>query len=155
MDDAHALPNDLAECHRLLLVAFQQSSELERVLDETAASYEELKETHQATVDELNRLKRWVYGQRRERIIEGEGQQHLFDWNSSSTATSPPELSGEEPRQEVAAHSRRRRELDLSKLPHYLHELDLSPAEKICGCCGRAKDRIGHDETKILDYVPP
>ncbi len=157
MDDAHALPNDLAECHRLLLVAFQQSSELERVLDETAACYEELKETHQATVDELNRLKRWVYGQRRERIIEGEGQQHLFDWNSSSAATSPPELSGEEPRQEVAAHSRRRRrrELDLSKLPHYLHELDLSPAEKTCRCCGRAKDRIGQDETKILDYVPP
>ena len=96
MDDAHALPTDLAECHRLLLVAFQQSSELERVLDETAACYEELKETHQATVDELNRLKRWVYGHRRERIIEGEGQQHLFDWNSSSAATSPPELSGEE-----------------------------------------------------------
>ena len=156
MDDAHALPNDLDECHRLLLVAFQQSSELERVLDETAACYEELKETHQATVDELNRLKRWVYGQRRERIIEGEGQQHLFDWNSSSAATSPPELPREEPRQEVAAHSRRRRrrELDLSKLPHYLHELDLSPAQKTCGCCGRAKDRIGQDETKILEYVP-
>ena len=156
MDDAHALPNDLDECHRLLFVAFQQSSELERVLDETAASYQELKETHQATIDELNRLKRWVYGHRRERIIEAKGQRHLFEWNSSSAATSPPEFSGEEPRQEVAAHSRRRRrrELDLSKLPHYLHELDLSPAEKTCRCCGRAKDRIGQDETKILDYVP-
>ena len=33
MDDAHALPNDLAECHRLLLAAFKQASELERVLD--------------------------------------------------------------------------------------------------------------------------
>jgi transposase len=156
MDDAHALPNDLAECHRLLLIAFQQTSELERVLDETAASFEELRETHQVTVDELNRLKRWAYGQRRERIIEGEGQQHLFDSNLSSAGTSPPELLGEEPRQGVAAHSRRRRrELDLSKLPHYLHELDLSPAEKTCRCCGRAKDRIRQDETKILDYVPP
>lgn len=155
MDDAQALPNDLADCHRLLLIAFQQTSELERVLDETAASFEQLKDKHQATVDELNRLKRWVYGQRRERIIEGAGQQHLFDLNSSSAATSPPELSGEESRQEVAAHSRRRRrELDLSKLPHYFHELDLSPAEKTCRCCGRIKDRIGRDETKILDYVP-
>ena len=59
MDDAHPLPNDLAECHQTLVGSFQashheleqkavdsekQSSELERVLDETAASYEELKE---------------------------------------------------------------------------------------------------------------
>jgi transposase len=31
----------------------------------------------------------------------------------------------------------------------------VQPVEKICTCCGRAKDRIGEDETKILDYVPP
>ena len=70
-------------------------------------------------------------------------------------ATEPEELVQEEPQEQVAAHSRRRRrELDLDKLPHYRHELDLSPAEKTCGCCGRAKDRIGEDQTKILDYVP-
>jgi len=157
MDDAHALPNDLAECHRLLLAAFRQASELERVLDKTAASYEELQATHRATLDELNRLKRWIYGQRRERVIEGDGQQHLFDLQSSSAATYPSELSGEVTRQQVAAHSRRqrRRELDLSKLPHYRHELDVPSAEKTCCGCGRVKDRIGQDETKILDYVPP
>ena len=88
MDDADALPNDLAECQRLLLAAFQQATELERVLDETAASYEELKETHQATVDELNRLKRWVYGRRRERIVEGDGQRHLFDLQPPETVES-------------------------------------------------------------------
>ena len=33
MDDAHALPNDLTECHQLLLAAFREASELERVLD--------------------------------------------------------------------------------------------------------------------------
>jgi transposase len=155
MDDANFLPNDLGECQRLLLAAFQQASELERVLDETAASHEELKEKHQATVDELNALKRWIYGRRRERIIEGEGQQHLFDLQPPTTA-EPEESAQEQPRNEVAAHSRRRRrELDLEKLPHYRHELDLSPAEKTCSCCGRAKDRIGQDETKIIDYVPP
>ena len=31
----------------------------------------------------------------------------------------------------------------------------MPPVEKTCTCCGRAKDRIGEDETKILDYVPP
>jgi len=153
MDDTNPLPNDLTECHRLLLAAFQQASELEHVLDETAASYEMLKETHQATVDELNALKRWIYGRRRERIIDGEGQQHLFELNPAETV--PQDAKQEEPQQPVLAHTRRRRrELDLSKLPHYRHDLDLLPGEKTCSCCGRAKDRISVQETKILDYVP-
>jgi hypothetical protein len=50
--DRHAnLPNDPAECHRLLWAAHresvrlqQQVAELRRVLDETAASYEELRQ---------------------------------------------------------------------------------------------------------------
>ena len=108
MDDAHQLPNDLAQCQHLLLAAFKQASELERVLDETAASYEELKETHEATVDELHRLKRWIYGRRRERIVEGEGQQHLFDLQPPTTV-SPEEPIQEPPRHQVTAHSRRRR----------------------------------------------
>ncbi len=154
MDHAHALPNDLAECQRLLLAAFQQASELERVLDQTAACYEELKQTHQATLDELQRLQRWIYGRRRERIVEGEGQRHLFELDSPSTDESE-EVTPEPPRQQVSAHSRRRRrELDLHKLPHYRHELDVPPAEKICSGCGRTKDCIGTDETKILEYVP-
>ena len=49
---------------------------------------------------------------------------------------------------------RRRRELDLSHLPHHRHEHDLLPAEKVCGCCGRDKDRIGEDVTTVLEYVP-
>jgi transposase len=154
MDNAPQLPNDLAECQRLLLAAIKQASQLERVLDETAASYEELQESYQATVEELTRLKRWIYGRRRERIIEAEGQRHLFDLEPP--ANVEPEESPQEPvAQQVAAHSRRRRrELDLSKLPHFRHELDISPAEKTCDCCGREKDCIGKDETKILDYVP-
>ncbi len=32
------------------------------------------------------------------------------------------------------------RQLDLSRLPHHRHELDLPEAEKTCICCGRAKD---------------
>jgi len=124
------------------------------VLDETAASYEELKESHQAAIDELNALKRWIYGRRRERIIEGEGQRHLFDLQPLSTAESEGPIQ-EEPRQQVTAHRRRRRrELDLAKLPHYRHEHDLSEADKRCSCCGRAKDRIGADASKILEYVP-
>jgi len=169
MDDANSLPTDLAECHQLLLAAFQhvtqlerravdseqQAAELSRVLDETAASFEQLQETHQATIDELNVLKRWIYGRRRERFLEGEGQGHLFELNPSSAQPVPPDVAEEPPRQSVASNRRRcRRELNLDKLPHYRHEHDLNEADKRCSSCGRPKDRIGQDESRILDYVP-
>lgn len=153
MDDAPALPDDLGKCHQLLLAAFKQATELERVLDETAASYESLQATHQATLEELSALKRWIYGRRTEKIVEGEGQSHLFDLEPSNAAAMPLE-----PRQELSRPAttarRRRRELDLDTLPHFRHEHDLSEADKQCSGCGRAKDRIGQDESRILEYVP-
>ena len=152
MDDAHALPEDLAACQRLLLAAFQKTTELSRVLDETAASYEELQATHQAALDELNALKRWIYGRRTEKLVEGEGQRHLFDLESPSTSAPPFEPTPESQRLPTAR--RRRRELDLDKLPHFRHEHDLSEADQQCSGCGRTKDRIGQDESRILEYVP-
>ena len=92
MDGSDSLPNDLGECQRLLLSAFQQATDLERrvaesehqvaelnrVLSETSASYELLQQEHAATLDELAWYKRWAFGRRRERFEEGEGQGHLF-----------------------------------------------------------------------------
>jgi hypothetical protein len=99
------------------------------VLDATAASYESLQATHQAALEELSALKRWIYGRRTEKIVEGEGQYHLFDLEpSSATATllePQPELS-----RPAATGRRRRRELDLDQLPHFRHEHDLSAADK-------------------------
>jgi transposase len=152
MDDAHALPDDLAACQRLLLAAFQKTTELSRVLDETAASYEELQATHQAALDELNALKRWIYGRRIEKLVEGEGQRHLFDLESPRTSAPPFEPTPESQRLPTAR--RHRRQFDLDKLPHFRHEHDLSEADKQCSGCGRAKDRIGQDESRVLEYVP-
>jgi transposase len=153
MDDDNALPNDLSECQQLLLAALRRAEELSRILDETAVSYDQLQATHQAALEELSALKRWIYGRRTEKIVEGDGQQHLFDLEPSSTTATPLE-----PRQElsrpVATGRRRRRELDLDKLPHFRHEQDLSLADKQCSGCGRAKDCIGQDESKVLEYVP-
>jgi transposase len=151
MDDDHDLPTDLVECQQLLLAAFRRAEELSRVLDATAASYEELQAIHQAAVDELHALKRWIYGRRTEKIIEGDGQRHLFGLDSSNTTAKPPEPTKEPPRPAATA---RRRELDLAKLPHYRHEHDVSEVDKQCSGCGRVKDRIGQDESRILEYVP-
>ena len=170
MDRHTNLPDDPAE-RRLLLLAAQREAarlkrqvassqqrvaELDRVLDETAASYEELRQEHTAVLEQLAWYKRWVHGRRRERIVEGEGQQHLFDLTPPSDVESPSAAGGNEPREEIAGHTRRRRrrELDLSRLPHHRHEHDLPAEQKTCSCCGRAKDRIGEDVTTILEYEP-
>jgi len=183
MDDADFLPNDLGHCQRLLLAAFREATERERrladaerkakaaegraseserqvtdlgrVLDETAASFEQLREEHAATLEELAWYKRWAHGRRRERLADGEGQGHLFDLTPQDTEAAA-EFKLSEPLQPVAAHRRRRRrrELDLSGLPHHRHESELSVAEQICDCCGRQKDRIGEDVTTILEHVP-
>lgn len=171
MDHADFLPSDLSECHRLLLAAYKQTvqlerrateseqriAELDRVLDATSASYEELQHEHASMLEELAWYKRWVHGRHRERIVEAQSQQHLFDLTPPGTAEAPAPLDSREARQEIARHARRRpcqRELDLSCLPHHRHEEDLPDAEKICSCCRRAKDRIGEEVTRILEYVP-
>jgi transposase len=175
MDDTHALPNDPNECHRLLLAAYQQAQQLQqqittsqqqvaqtqqevdtlnRVLDETADSYAKLQQEHTVKLEELAWYKRWVHGRRRERFAEAEGQQHLFELTPGDDSEVAVTDSCE-PRQPIAGHTRRRRrELDLSRLPRHRHELDLLPEEKLCGCCGREKDRIGEDITRILEHVP-
>ena len=167
MDDANPFPNDLTQCHQLLLAAYRQSVELERqaaeatqqvaeaeqqvaasqqqvaelnrVLDATADSHAKLQQELAAKLEELAWYKRWVHGRRRERtVVDAEGQQYLFDLFPADTEVPAPP---EESRQEVAGHTRRRRrrELDFSHLPHHRHELDLSAEEKICSCCGVRK----------------
>jgi transposase len=177
MKDADFLPNDLAACQRLLLAAFreateqerrladaerranesqQQATELGRVLDETAVSFAQLSEQHAATLEELAWYKRWVHGRRSERLADGEGQGHLFE-------VAPPTAEGVDDREpsellpSIAAGRprRRRRELDLSRLPHHRHESELSAAEQICHGCGRQRDRIGEDVTTVVEHVSP
>ncbi len=170
MDD-NALPNDLAECHRLLLAAFKQSVQLEqhaaeseqqvaelgRVLDETAVSYQELQQEHAATLDELAWYRRWAFGRRRERFTEGEGQGHLFELNSplANESQASTTLDPEAGIEVKDRRRRKRRQIDWDKLHQIRHEHDLKPEEKICSCCGREMDRIGEDVTRELEYQRP
>jgi transposase len=171
MDDTNALPNDVNECHRLLLAAFKQATQLERhavdsekqaaelnrVLSETSASYQELQQEHAATLDELAWYKRWAYGRRRERLSEEQAQGHLFELEPDQLTT--PDLT-EPPAPDdaidVRGHRRHRkkREIDWDKLLQIRHKHDLSEEEKACTCCGRQMDRIGEDVTRELELQP-
>lgn len=177
MDDANFLPNDLAACQRLLLAAFQQSVELEqqvadaqrhaaeakqqatelgRVLDETAASYQELQQAHAAALDELAWYRRWAFGRRRERFDVGAGQGHLFELESPLTDESPaPPTPDPEAGNEVKAYRRRqKRQIDWDQLPQVRHDHDLEEKDKTCLCCGRPMKCIGEDVTRELEYQP-
>jgi transposase len=178
MDGTNSLPNDLSECQQLLLAAYkqsvqleqhaeeaerraaesdQQAAELNRVLDETAASFEGLKQEHAATLDELAWFKRWAFGRRRERVREGEGQGHLFDLDPPATNELEDSATlDEEAETEVKSHRRRKkRQIDWDQLRQIHHEHDLSDEEKVCSCCGRTMERIGEDVTRELEYEPP
>ena len=137
----------------------QHVAELSRVLDETAASYQELQQTHAATLDALAWYKRWAFGRKRERFAEGQGQGHLFDWDLDLPAGAdlPEPASSDNQDLEVRGHRRRRkkRKIDWDKLPQVRHDHALSDEEKSCSCCGRPMDRIGEDVTRELEYQPP
>jgi transposase len=170
MDDAHFLPDDLAACQRLLLAAFreaveleqqvaeakQQAAELSRVLDETAASYQELQQAHAATLDELAWYRRWTFGRRRERIAESEGQGHLFELDSPLSGELPAvAMPEQEAGSELKVHRRRpKRPIDWDKLPQIRHQHDLDEGDKTCSCCGRPMKCIGEDVTRELEYQP-
>jgi transposase len=186
MDDTHFLPSDLSECQRLLAAAFQQAmqleaqvaqaeqrasqaeqqaaaltqqaAELDRVLEQTAASYQQLQQEHTALREELAWYQRWVFGRRRERLADSAGQGHLFELEGptaedlTGSDASPPAAE-----MEIPAHRRRRqkREIDWDQLPQVRHEYDLDDEEKQCSCCGQPMECIGQDITRQLEFQRP
>src|SRR5271165_998594 len=93
-------PDDPGECQRLLEDLLRRNAELrqqaesaqqqiedaqrrinelERVLDQTAADYDQLKEQHAELAETLALLRRYLFGQRRERFTDDPGQGHLFE----------------------------------------------------------------------------
>src|SRR5277367_4517831 len=70
--------------------AERRIGELERVLDQTAAEYGQLQEKHAELAETLALLRRYVFGQRRERFTDDPGQGHLFDIPEIIAEPEPP-----------------------------------------------------------------
>jgi transposase len=177
------LPDDPGECQRLLedllrrndelrqqaeTAFFQAQSsqqqaaeaqrrlaELERVLEETAADYDQLKEKHAELAETLALLRRYIFGQRRERFIDDPGQGHLFgipEILDEPEPAAPPSPDDVPAQRSTPARSPRRTRLD--HLPHIRIPHDVPEDEKTCSCCGGPKTRIGEDESRELDFIP-
>jgi transposase len=154
------IPDDLATCQAQLRAALERHAallqrfhDLERQLDETCATTEELQRSYACLKEEYLALKRLQFGPRRERLPEPPGQGHLFD--TEPMASPPPEPDASDPSDPAPAKHRKghgRRPIG-DHLPRrdVLH--DVPEEDRTCPC-GRAKTKIGEDVTEQLDYIP-
>jgi transposase len=157
-------PTDPRECHDLLGRLAQQVEDLHAALDEHRAAldqaaklHDQTVQEHQQTIDELRRqieiYRRYVFGPRRQRLVEAGGQGHLFELDEADESpASPPEPPARDSR--APAQPRRPRKPDYDRLPQVRVEHDVSEAEKVCSQCGEAKARIGEDEARVLQFIP-
>lgn len=154
------IPDDLATCQAQLRAVLEQHTallqrfhDLERQLDETCATTEELQRSYACLKEEYLALKRLLFGPRRERLPEAPGQGHLFD--TEHLTRVPPEPAASDPSDPAPArrpkgHGRRPIGDHLPRRD-VLHDV---PEEQRTCSCGRAKTKIGEDVTEQLDYIP-
>lgn len=136
--------------------ARRRIAELERVLEATAADYNQLQQQHAELAETLALFRRYVFGPRRERFADDPDQRHLFDLHDAALegeadAHAAPATTAPA-RPPKTASTQRRNSLD--HLPHTRIEHDLPEHEKICPCCGGAKQRIGEDLSRELEFTP-
>jgi transposase len=151
---ADSLPDDLETCRRELQLARQELHHAKSTLAETAVICEEQGEQIQALREELELLKRFVFGRRSERMVESPAQGRLF---ASLDEKEASDASLSEAEEEEITY-RRRRGHGWSKLPEHLPReevlVDLPAGERQCPCCGEEMTRIGEDRSERVDYRP-
>jgi transposase len=152
-EQAPPIPDEPAALQEQLDAAQARIRDLERQVDETCATTEELQRALACLKEEYLALKRLLYGPRRERLTEDPDQQHLrFD---TEARTSPPVP---EPASEDAPHSpKHRKGHGRRPIPDHVPRRDVlhdvPEEERTCGC-GREKTKIGEDIAEQLDYEP-
>src|SRR3954468_16432985 len=112
-------PTDPGECHDLLNRLTQQVEDLHAALDQAAMIHDQAVQEQQQTIDELHRqlelYRRYVFGPRRERLVEAPGQGHLFELDALADVAAPLEPPAHAPG--AAPRPRRSRRPDYDRLP--------------------------------------
>jgi transposase len=167
-------PTDSRECHELLNGLSQQVEALQATLDQSTTLHEQQVEDLRAALDQAAKLhdqaideqkqhveelrrqlelyRRYVFGPRRERLVEAPGQGHLFELDTIESIVSSPEAPAGNPATSARPH--RSRKPDYDRLPQVRIEHDVPEADKVCTHCGEAKARIGEDEARVLEFIP-
>jgi transposase len=149
-------PTDPRQCHDLLTGLTQQVEDLHAALEEAAKIHDQTLQEHEQAVQELRRqlelYRRYVFGPRRERLVEAPGQGHLFELGAVESVAVLPEPPARD--SGAVARARRSRKPDYERLPQVRIEHDVPEADKVCTHCGEAKARIGQDEARVLQFIP-
>jgi transposase len=151
-EQAPPIPDQPAALQEQLDAAQSRIRDLERQVDETCATAEELQRKLACLQEEHLALKRLLYGPRRERLVEDPNQQHLFD-TEALTSVPVPDPTLENPPQSPKHRNGHGRRPISDLLPRRDVPHDVSAGERMCGC-GREKVKIGEDTTEQLDYEP-
>lgn len=127
-----------------------ENAHLKAMIVELQATVAELRRQVESQQAHIHRLCKLTFGRGGERV---EGPT-LFDTLTPPVATVEvvePPVTTSEVVVRRKGHGRKAKPADL---PRRRVELDVSPAEKTCACCGTAKVRIGATVTERLDYQP-
>ena len=110
---------------------------------------------------ELQRLKKWYYGPRADRLATSEDlAQALLDFGEQLQKKSihPDDVPTQgEPEYELRRVKRRpgRRHLaNFENLPVTTQVYELSAEQRLCPCCGVERKEIGTDESWQIEYIP-
>jgi transposase len=110
---------------------------------------------------ELDRLKKWYYGPRADRLqSEGDLAQLLLSFSEAmdrkpvNPADLPPHPEPAEELRRVKRRKGRRRVQDFENLPVTTQVHELSPEERMCPCCGIERKEIGQEESWQIEYFP-
>lgn len=149
-----SLPDDVATLQRQLLQARGEVAHLEHVLAETALTCEGQQAQLEKLREELELLKRYLFGRKSERHVP-DPRQGLLPLGDDAQQSSPlPPLPEEE-----ITYRRRQRGHGWSELPGNLQReevlLDVPEHERQCAACGQALTRIGEDRSERLHLTPP
>ena len=130
----------------------QKLAHAEAVIAELRGVVADLRRQIDAQQAHIHRLVKMTFGRSSERT---EGPT-LFDGLEAEAEPMPAvvveataEADAVEPKRK--GHGRRAKPKDLPRSPEVI---DLSEAEKLCGCCGSTKVRIGQTVNERLDYQP-
>jgi transposase len=159
MDKPPGWPSDARDCHGLLDRLAQQVGDLRAALDQAARIHDQASHEYKQTIEELRHqlelYRRYIFGPRRERLVDAAGQGHLFALDEAEAGSAPAlTLEPPVPSAGTPARSRASRKLDYDRLPQTRIEHDVPEAEKTCSHCGQPKARIGEDEARVLEFVP-
>ena len=110
---------------------------------------------------QVDRFKRWYYGQRADRLSTplDLGQMLLafgeeFDTKPINKDDLPKDEKPEEQPRRIRKSRGRRNLENFDKLPVQEHVYELSEAERVCPCCGKTRAEIGADESWQIEYYP-